>query len=98
MLRIIEHRSALPFGSVVELHVSQSASGGAPVLATVEVTRFGKSLDPNAFPQPLPVADAFLLAIAYAERAGITALWINDPGSYFPPEKRPVCDLAPPDS
>jgi hypothetical protein len=50
-------------------------------------------IDPEAFPQPLPVADAFLQALAYAERAGISCVWIDDPGGHFPPEKRPVRDI-----
>jgi hypothetical protein len=90
MTRIIEHRSGLPFGSVVEVHVRQDANGETPVLATVEVTMFGARPDPDAFPQPLPAADALLQALAYAERAGIVCVWINDPGGHFPPEKRPM--------
>jgi hypothetical protein len=96
MTRIVEHRSALPFGPVVELHVRHDADAEPPIRATVNVTVFGKSPDPEAFPQPLPAADAFLKAIAYAERAGITCVWIDDPGGHFPPEKRPVRDVSVP--
>ena len=96
MTRIIEHRSALPFGAVVEVHVQRDVNGETPVLATVEVTTFGARLDPDAFPQPLPAADAFLQALAYAERAGIASVWIDDPGGYFPPDKRPVRDVSAP--
>jgi hypothetical protein len=33
-------------------------------------------------------------ALAYAERAGLTVIWIDDPGGLFPPEKRPVRDVG----
>ena len=96
MTRIIEHRSALPFGAVIEVHVQRGVNGETPVLATVEVTTFGARLDPDAFPQSLPAADAFLQALAYAERAGIASVWIDDPGGYLPPDKRPVRDVSAP--
>ena len=67
-----------------------------PVLATVEVTMFGQCLDSEAFPQPLPAADAFLQALAYAERTGIASVWIDDPGGHFPPDKRPTRDVSAP--
>jgi hypothetical protein len=92
--RIIEHRSALPFGPVVEVHVRHDANADMPVFAMVSVISFGESPDPAAFPQPLPPADAFLQALAYAERVGIACVWINDPGGHFPPEKRPVRDAG----
>jgi len=94
MTRIIEHRSALPFGPVVEVHVRHDANADMPVFAMVSVTSFGESPDPAAFPQPLPPADAFLQALAYGERVGIACVWINDPGGHFPPEKRPVRDAG----
>ena len=31
-------------------------------------------------------------ALAYAERAGIACVWIDDPDGHFPPEKRPMHD------
>ena len=96
MTRIVEHRSALPFGPVVEVHVRHDAGAETPVFATVNVNAFGASPDPEAFPRPLAVADAFLQALAYAERAGIACVWINDPGGHFPPEKRPVRDASSP--
>jgi hypothetical protein len=68
MTRIVEHRSALPFGPVVEVHVRHDADAETPVFATVSVSTFGATPDPGAFPQPLPAADAFLQALAYAER------------------------------
>ena len=92
MTRIVRHRSALPFGPVVEVHVRHDPDGETPVLATVDVTMFGARLDPEAFPQPLPVADAFPKALAYAQRAGIACVWIDDPGSYFLPKQRPLRD------
>ncbi len=102
MTRIIEHRSALPFGPVVEVHVRHDADADIPVFAMVSVTSFGESPDPAAFPQPLPPADAFLQALAYAflqalayaERVGIACVWINDPGGHFPPDKRPLRDAG----
>lgn len=94
MTRVIEHRSALPFGAVVEVHVRRDVNSETPVSAIVDVTMFGKTLDPEAFPEPLPAADAFLQALAYAERAGIASVWIDDPGGHFPPEKRPVRDVS----
>jgi hypothetical protein len=91
--RIIEHRSALPFGPVVEVHVRHDADAEPPVFATVKISVFGASPDPEAFPERLPAADAFLQALAYAERVGIACVWIDDPGGHFPPEKRPVKDV-----
>jgi len=90
MTRIVEHRSALPFGTVVEVHVHRGPVADTPMLATVHVTKFSSRLDSDSFVDPLPVADAFLQAIAYAERAGIACVWIDDPDGHFPPEKRPV--------
>jgi len=94
MTRIVDHRSALPFGPVVEVHVHHDADAESPVFATVSVSTFGATPDPEAFPQPLPAADALLQALAYAERLGIACVWINDPGGHFPPEKRPVRDAS----
>ena len=51
-----------------------------PIFATVSVSTFGATPDPEAFPQSLPAADALLQALAYAERVGIACVWINDPG------------------
>jgi hypothetical protein len=68
MTRIVEHRSALPFGPVVEVHVRHDTDAETPVFATVSVSTFGASPDPEAFPHPLPTTDAFLQALAYAER------------------------------
>lgn len=89
MLRIIEHRSALPNGLIIAIRVRHDAKADPPVFARVGVELFGKIAHPDAFPEPLPVDEAFLQALAYAERAGITIIWIDDPGGYFPPEKRP---------
>ena len=96
MTRIVDHRSALPFGPVVEVHVHHDADAESPVFATVSVSTFGATPDPEAFPQPLPAADALLQALAYAERLGIACVWINDPGGHFPPEKRPARDASTP--
>jgi hypothetical protein len=87
MTRIVEHRSALPFGAVVEIRIHDVDD--APVLATLSVTKFGAALDPEAFPRPLPAADALEAALAYAEKAGIACVWIDDPGGRFPPNMRP---------
>jgi hypothetical protein len=94
MTRIVEHRSALPFGTVVEVHVHRGPVADTPMLATVNVTKFSSRPDPDSFVDPLPVADAFLQALAYAERAGIACIWIDDPDGHFPPEKRPVHDVT----
>jgi hypothetical protein len=96
MTRIVEHRSALPFGPVVEVHVRHDPDVDTPIFATVSVSTFGATPDPEAFPQSLPAADALLQALAYAERVGIACVWINDPGGHFPPEKRPVRDASAP--
>jgi hypothetical protein len=90
MTRIVEHRSALPNGPVVEVHVRPCASADPPAIATVNVNVFGQDPDPTAFPERLSVNDAFLDALAYAERAGIAVVWIDDPSGLFPPDKRPV--------
>lgn len=86
MTRIVEHRSALPFGPVVEVHVRHDAERDSPVYATVLVQTFGQNPDPEAFPPRLPVDDAFVQALGYAEQAGIACVWINDPRGYSPPK------------
>lgn len=88
MTRIVEHRSALPFGAVVEMRVHDNADE-APVLATLAITKFGALLDLDAFPRPLPVGEALLAALAYADKVGIACVWIDDPSGRFPPELRP---------
>jgi hypothetical protein len=77
MTRIVEHRSALPFGPAVELHVRYDPEAEIPVHATVEISVYGARLQPGPFPDPLPVVDAFLQALAYAERVGIACVWIK---------------------
>ena len=94
MPRIVEHRSALPNGPVVELHVQYDPECEFPVHARVEISLHCAHLEPKPFPEILPVADAFLQALAYAERAGISVVWIDDPGGYFPPHNRPVRDVG----
>lgn len=94
MTRIVEHRSAIPNGPVIEVHVRRDASADPPVIASVNINVFGQDPDPTAFPARMPVMEAFLQALAYAERAGIAVLWIDDPGGYFPPEKRPAKDVG----
>jgi hypothetical protein len=81
---------------VVEVHVRYDADAETPVFASVGVSTFGAMPDPEGFPQPLPAADAFLQALAYAERVGIACVWINDPGGHFPPDKRPLRDASAP--
>ena len=96
MTRIVEHRSALPFGPAVEVHVRYDPECEFPVHANVEISSYGAQLEPKPFPEILPVADAFLQALAYAERVGIACVWVDDPGGYFPPDKRPVRDVSEP--
>jgi transcriptional regulator with XRE-family HTH domain len=96
MTRIVEHRSALPNGPVVEVHIRRDATADPAVFAYVNVNVFGQNPDPTAFPERLPPTDAFLQALAYAERAGITVVWVDDPGGHYPPEKRPVRDVSKP--
>jgi hypothetical protein len=94
MVRIIEHRSALPNGPVVCVHVRHDPTADPSVYAQVAVEVFGQNPVPDAFPERLPVEDAFIDALAFAERASIPVLWIDDPGRHFPPDKRPVRDIA----
>ena len=47
MTRIVEHRSALPFGTVVEVHVHRGPVADTPMLATVNVTKFSSRPDPD---------------------------------------------------
>jgi hypothetical protein len=90
MIRIVEHRSALPNGPVVCVHVRNDPSASPGLYARVAVEVFGQNPVPDAFPPRLPVEDAFLQAVEYAESAGIAVVWIDDPGRHFPWEKRPV--------
>jgi hypothetical protein len=95
MPRIVEHRSGLPNGPIVAVHVCRDANVGPPLFATVAVEVFGRNPSPDAFPEQLPVAEAFLdEALAYAERADIPVVWIGDPLRLFPPDKRPVREAA----
>jgi hypothetical protein len=50
MKGIVEHRSALPVGPVVEVHVRYDADAETPVFASVGVSTFGAMPDPEAFP------------------------------------------------
>jgi hypothetical protein len=67
MIRIIEHRSTLPSGGIVEAHVRSAPGSGEPVIATADITFLNERLDPYASPQSLPVAEALLQALSYAE-------------------------------
>jgi hypothetical protein len=94
MIRIIEHRSALPNALILAVHVRHDANADPPVFAHVAVELFGRNQMPDAFPERLAVEEAFIQALAYAERAAITVVWIVDPGGHFPPDTRPVKDLG----
>ncbi len=94
MVRIVEHRSALPNGIVFAVHVRRDPSAEPSIFARVAVEVFGQSQSPDAFPERLPVDEAFLQALSYAERAGITVVWIDDPHGLFPPDKRPVREVG----
>ena len=94
LTRIVEHRSALPNGPVVEVHVRRDATADPAVFAYVNVNVFGQNPDPTAFSERLPPTDAFLQALAYAKRAGIAVVWMDDPGGHYPPEKRPVRNVS----
>ena len=60
MTRIVEHRSALPFGPVVEVHVRHDPDAETPVFATVSVSTFGAMPDREAFPNRcLPPTPSF---------------------------------------
>lgn len=94
MVRIVEHRSALPNGPILAVHVRHDAKAELAVFAHIAVEVFGQSAHPDAFPAHMPVEEAFLQALAYAESAGLTVVWIDDPGGLFPPGKRPVRDSS----
>ena len=93
MVRIAERRSALPTGPILAVHVRHDGDAEPAVFAHIAVEVFGQCAHPDAFPKRVPVEEAFLQALAYAERAGLTVIWIGDPGGFFPPEKRPVRDV-----
>jgi hypothetical protein len=92
VIRIVEHRSALPNGPIIALHIRRDANAEPSIFARVAIEVFGRSPAPDAFPERLPVADAFLQALSYAERQGIAVMWIDDPLGLFPPQKRPAPD------
>jgi hypothetical protein len=94
MVRIVEHRSALPTGPILAMNVRHDGSAEPAVFAHIAVEVFGQRAEPDAFPERMPVEEAFLQALAYAERAELTVIWIDDPGGLFPPEKRPVRDVG----
>jgi hypothetical protein len=72
------------------VHVQRGPAPDGPVLARIEATRFNELLDPESFPQPLPIGDAYLAALAYAEQRGIACVWVDDPDGFFPPKERPI--------
>src|SRR5512136_1490049 len=94
MVRIVEHRNDLPSGLILAVHVRHDPSADPSVFAKVAVELFGQSQYRDVFPECLPVKEAFLQALAYAERAWISVVWIDDPGGHFPPDKRPVRDAS----
>jgi hypothetical protein len=94
MTRIVEHRSALPNGAIVAVHIRRDANATPAVFAQVAVEVFGRSPAPGAFPQRLLLDEGFLEALAFAEREGIAVVWINDPLGLFPPDKRPVREIG----
>jgi hypothetical protein len=94
MVRIVEHRSALPNGPILAVHVRHDAKAEPAVFAHIAVEVFGQNAHPDTLPRHMPVEEAFLQALAYAEHAGITVVWIDDPGGFFPPDRRPVRDLG----
>jgi hypothetical protein len=94
MVRIVEHRSALPNGPILAVHVRHDAKAEPAIFAHIAVEVFGQSAHPDAFPERMLVEEAFLQALAYAESAGLTVIWIDDPGGFFPPGKRPIRDVA----
>jgi hypothetical protein len=71
MPRIVEHRSAIPNGPIIAVHVRHDANAEPPVFADVAVEVFGLSPAPDVFPERMPVQEAFLQAISYPERAGL---------------------------
>ena len=54
MPRIVEHRSALPNGPVVEVHVQYDPECEFPVHARVEISLHRAHLEPKPFPEILP--------------------------------------------
>jgi hypothetical protein len=76
------------------VHVRHGANAEPAVFAHIAVEVFGQSAHPDAFPERMPVEDGFLQALAYAERAGLPVVWIDDPGGFFKSEKRPVRDVG----
>jgi hypothetical protein len=59
------------------LHVRHDANAEPSVFADGAVEVFGLSPAPDVFPERMPVDEAFLQAISYAERAGIAVIWIR---------------------
>jgi hypothetical protein len=94
MVRIVEDRRALHSGLILAVHVRHDPNASPSVFANVAIELFGQSKYPHAFPERLPVGEAFLQALVYAERNWIPVVWIDDPGGLFPPEKRPVRDCG----
>ena len=96
MVRILTSRAAA--GNVRELltvNVQVPAFRGAAVLATVDlICRSTGRIGPEDVPDALPVAEAFLMALAVAEREGLAFVWINDPLNLFPAEVWPVRELV----
>lgn len=89
MPRVVEHRAALPNSKVVVVRVRRSVNTIPPVYAEIAVEVMGREIEPKPLPQLLPVPEAYLRALEYAERASITVLFVDDPYRFFPPEARP---------
>jgi hypothetical protein len=57
MVRIIEHRSALPNGPILAVHVRHDGNAEPAVSAHIAVEVFGQAPHPDAFPAHMPVEE-----------------------------------------
>jgi hypothetical protein len=93
MVRVIEYRSEAGPAPVLEIAVYRDL-GGQP-LATLNMNHRATGYNMlDELPDALPAKVAFLLAVGKAERERIPYVWVHDPQSVFPPEKRPLRQFA----
>jgi hypothetical protein len=87
MVAVIEGKEEAGGARCLEFKVQRSAIDPARVLGCWRLAHAGASLvDENRYEGA--AADEFRLVLDCADQNGIPFVWVNDPGSLFPPWER----------
>ncbi len=90
MVQIIDRRELAKGQQAMEVHVYRLPGNPNVVVAKKiygEPLAYGHRWHMSRL--DIPVTDAFLDAVRFAEERGIPFVWVNDPHRLFPPDKRP---------